>query len=86
YFEQYEAMEEDEAESSVKHTRRYIARDRELAEDKLRRDYFGNENTPPVYPKEYFCRRPRVLVLAGVSGESDCRSGWSSGEEGRVGR
>nr|GFD24031.1 hypothetical protein [Tanacetum cinerariifolium] len=29
---------------------------------------------------------PRVLVLAGVSGESDCRSIWSSGEEGRVGR
>ncbi|GJU00752.1 ALP1-like protein isoform X1 [Tanacetum coccineum] len=57
YFEQYEAMEEDEAESSVKHTRRYIARDRELAEDKLRRDYFGDENTPPVYPEEYFRRR-----------------------------
>ncbi|GJS10662.1 ALP1-like protein isoform X1 [Tanacetum coccineum] len=62
YFEQYEAMEEDEAESSVKHTRRYIARDRELAEDKLRRDYFGDENTPPVYPEEYFRRRlPRML-------------------------
>nr|GEW99557.1 hypothetical protein [Tanacetum cinerariifolium] len=29
---------------------------------------------------------PRVLVLAGVSEESDCRSVWSSGEEGRVGR
>ncbi|GJZ50536.1 hypothetical protein Tco_0604726 [Tanacetum coccineum] len=57
YFEQYEAMEEDEAESSVKHTRRYIARDRKLAEDKLRRDYFGDENTPPVYPEEYFRRR-----------------------------
>ncbi|GJU09025.1 hypothetical protein Tco_1125455 [Tanacetum coccineum] len=53
---QYEAMEEDEAESSVKHTRRYIARDRELAEDKLRRDYFGDENMPPVYPKDYFRR------------------------------
>nr|GFC14428.1 hypothetical protein [Tanacetum cinerariifolium] len=56
YFEQYEAMEEDEAESSVKHTRRYIARDRELTEDKLQRDYFGDENTPPVYPEEYFRR------------------------------
>ncbi|GKB20161.1 reverse transcriptase domain-containing protein [Tanacetum coccineum] len=50
YFKQYEAMEEDEAESSVKHTKRYIARDRELAEDKLRRDYFGDENTPPMVP------------------------------------
>nr|GEY40259.1 hypothetical protein [Tanacetum cinerariifolium] len=29
---------------------------------------------------------PRVLVLAGVSGESDCKSVWSSEEEGRVGR
>nr|GEZ83856.1 hypothetical protein [Tanacetum cinerariifolium] len=29
---------------------------------------------------------PKVLVLAGVSGESDCRSVWSSGEEERVGR
>ncbi|GJU39624.1 zinc finger, RING/FYVE/PHD-type containing protein [Tanacetum coccineum] len=48
YFEQYEAMEEDEAESSEKQTRRYIARDREMAEDKLRCDYFGDENTPPV--------------------------------------
>ncbi|GJV51430.1 ALP1-like protein isoform X1 [Tanacetum coccineum] len=37
YFEQYEAMEEDEAESSEKQTRRYIARDREMAKDKLRR-------------------------------------------------
>ncbi|GJY11120.1 hypothetical protein Tco_0379305 [Tanacetum coccineum] len=62
YFEQYEAMEEDEAESSVKHTRRYIARDRELAEDKLWRDYFGDENTPPVYPEEYFRRRLTFML------------------------
>ena len=54
YFEQYEAMEEDEAESSEIHSRQYIARDREMAEDKLRRDYFGDENTPPMYPEEYF--------------------------------
>ncbi|GJW74827.1 topless-related protein 4-like protein isoform X1 [Tanacetum coccineum] len=57
YFEQYEAMEEDEAASSVKYTTRYIAHDRELAEDNLRRDYFRDENTPPVYPEEYFRRR-----------------------------
>ncbi|GKE23703.1 ALP1-like protein isoform X1 [Tanacetum coccineum] len=57
YLEQLEDMEEDEAESSKKHSKRYIARERELAEEKLRRDYFGNENTPPVYPKEYFRRR-----------------------------
>uniref|UniRef100_A0A6L2K4M2 glutamate dehydrogenase [NAD(P)(+)] n=1 Tax=Tanacetum cinerariifolium TaxID=118510 RepID=A0A6L2K4M2_TANCI len=63
YFEQYEAMEEDEAESSVKHTRRYIARDRELAEDKLRRNYFRDENTPPVYPEEYFRRRYRMSSM-----------------------
>nr|GEW33591.1 hypothetical protein [Tanacetum cinerariifolium] len=35
YFKQYEAMEEDEAESSIKYTRRYIARDRKLAEDNM---------------------------------------------------
>ncbi|GKB44948.1 hypothetical protein Tco_0889890 [Tanacetum coccineum] len=54
-----EDLEEDEAESSKKRSRRYIARERELAEEKLRRDYFGDENTPPVYPNEYFRRRRR---------------------------
>ncbi|GKA41457.1 zinc finger, CCHC-type containing protein [Tanacetum coccineum] len=70
YFEQYEAMEEDEAESSVKHTRRYIASDRELAKDKLRRDYFGDENAPPVYPEEYFRRRKHGLLR--MLGSIDC--------------
>ncbi|GKD91412.1 hypothetical protein Tco_1366919, partial [Tanacetum coccineum] len=56
YLEQLEDTEEDEAESSEKRSRRYIARERELAEEKLRRDYFGDENTPPVYPEEYFRR------------------------------
>ncbi|GJV82854.1 retrovirus-related pol polyprotein from transposon TNT 1-94 [Tanacetum coccineum] len=54
YLEQLEDLEEDEAESSEKVSRRYIARERELAEEKLRRDYFGDENTPPIYPEEYF--------------------------------
>ncbi|GKE76641.1 hypothetical protein Tco_1542761 [Tanacetum coccineum] len=56
YLEQLEDTEEDEAESSEKRSRRYIARERELTEEKLRRDYFGDENTSPVYPKEYFRR------------------------------
>ncbi|GKF04845.1 hypothetical protein Tco_0035513, partial [Tanacetum coccineum] len=56
YLEQLEDMEEDEAESSEKRSRRYIARERELTEEKLRRDYFGDENTLPVYPEEYFRR------------------------------
>ncbi|GJX90742.1 ALP1-like protein [Tanacetum coccineum] len=60
YLEQLEDTEEDEAESSEKRSRRYIARERELAEEKLRRDYFGDENTPPVYPEEYFRRRYRM--------------------------
>nr|GEU36673.1 hypothetical protein [Tanacetum cinerariifolium] len=59
YLEQLEALEEDEAESSEKHTRRYIAREQELAKEKLRQDYFGDENTPPMYPEEYFRQRQR---------------------------
>ncbi|GJR30995.1 retrotransposon protein, putative, ty1-copia subclass [Tanacetum coccineum] len=54
---QLEDTEEDEAESLEKRSRRYIARERELAEEKLRRDYFRDENTPPVYPEEYFRRK-----------------------------
>ncbi|GJW56395.1 hypothetical protein Tco_0103126 [Tanacetum coccineum] len=39
--QQLEDTEEDEAESSEKRSRRYNARERELAEEKLRRDAFG---------------------------------------------
>ncbi|GKA24861.1 ALP1-like protein isoform X1 [Tanacetum coccineum] len=64
YFEQYESLEGDEGESSVGNSerisRRYIPREREVAEEKLRRDYFGDENTPPIYPEEYFRRRYRM--------------------------
>ncbi|GKA47744.1 zinc finger, CCHC-type containing protein [Tanacetum coccineum] len=56
-----EDLEEDEAESSKKRSRRYIARERELAEEKLRRDYFGDENTPPV-----------KHGLPGMPGSIDC--------------
>nr|GEU73782.1 hypothetical protein [Tanacetum cinerariifolium] len=62
YFEQYASLEGDEGESSVGNSerlsRRYIPCERELAEEKLRRDYFGDENTPPIYPEEYFRRSP----------------------------
>ncbi|GJR49575.1 zinc finger, CCHC-type containing protein [Tanacetum coccineum] len=61
YLEQLEDLEEEEVESSEKVSRRYIARERELAEEKLRRDYFGDENTPPIYPEEYFRRRKPTL-------------------------
>ncbi|GKA60974.1 RNA-directed DNA polymerase, eukaryota [Tanacetum coccineum] len=61
YFEKYESLEGDEGESLVGNlerlSRRYIPREREVAEEKLRRDYFGDENTPPIYPEEYFRRR-----------------------------
>ncbi|GJZ91480.1 putative heat shock protein 70 family protein [Tanacetum coccineum] len=64
YFEQYESLEGDEGESSVGNSerlsRRYIPREREVAEEKLRRDYFGDENTPPIYPEEYFRRRSKL--------------------------
>ncbi|GJY25074.1 hypothetical protein Tco_0399800 [Tanacetum coccineum] len=64
YFEQYESLEGDEGESLVGNSerisRRYIPRKREVAEEKLRRDYFGDENTPPIYPEEYFRRRYRM--------------------------
>ncbi|GKB37696.1 reverse transcriptase domain-containing protein, partial [Tanacetum coccineum] len=71
YFEQYESLEGDDGESSVcnseRLSRRYIPRERELAEEKLRRDYFGDENTPPIYPEEYFRRR-----IPGMLGSIDC--------------
>ncbi|GJX91675.1 RNA-directed DNA polymerase, eukaryota [Tanacetum coccineum] len=60
YFEQYQSLDNEEGESSEKHTRRYIPREREVAEEKLRQDYFGDENNPPIYPKEYFRRRYRM--------------------------
>nr|GEX23742.1 hypothetical protein [Tanacetum cinerariifolium] len=62
YREQYESLEGDEAESSKQLSRRYIPREREVAEEKLRRDYFGDENTPPIYPKEYFQLRLKFLL------------------------
>nr|GEX56110.1 hypothetical protein [Tanacetum cinerariifolium] len=65
YLEQLEDTEEYEGESSEKRSRRYIARERELKEEKLRRDYFGDENTPPVYPKEYFCQREQHSTYLG---------------------
>nr|GEV94065.1 zinc finger, CCHC-type [Tanacetum cinerariifolium] len=49
YSEQYEAMEENEAESLVKHTRQYIARDRELAEDKFSPILHENLKNENVY-------------------------------------
>ncbi|GJW77700.1 RNA-directed DNA polymerase, eukaryota [Tanacetum coccineum] len=60
YFKQYETLENKEGESSIrnseKHTRRYIPCEREVAKEKLRRDYFGDENNPPIHPEEYFQR------------------------------
>nr|GEY24798.1 RNA-directed DNA polymerase, eukaryota, reverse transcriptase zinc-binding domain protein [Tanacetum cinerariifolium] len=43
--------------NSERISRRYIPREREVAEEKLRREYFGDENTPPIYREEYFRRR-----------------------------
>nr|GEX23383.1 ribonuclease H-like domain-containing protein [Tanacetum cinerariifolium] len=66
YFEQYESLEGDEGESSVGNSkrisRRYIPREREVAEEKLQRVYFGDEITPPIYPEEYFRRRIERLT------------------------
>ncbi|GJU69567.1 zinc knuckle CX2CX4HX4C containing protein [Tanacetum coccineum] len=69
FSQQLEDLEEDEAESLGKRSRRYIARERELAEEKLRRDYFGDENTPPMYPEEYFRRRGIILLILVVMRE-----------------
>ncbi|GJW60519.1 ALP1-like protein isoform X1 [Tanacetum coccineum] len=63
YFEQYESLEGDEGESSERLSRRYILREREVAEKNLRRDYFGDENTPPIYQEEYFRRRYRMSSI-----------------------
>ncbi|GJZ46154.1 reverse transcriptase domain-containing protein [Tanacetum coccineum] len=74
YFEQYESLEGDEGESSERLSRRYITGEREVAEEKLRRDYFGDENTPPIYPEEYFRRRlhERTHGLSEMLGSIDC--------------
>ncbi|GJZ00430.1 zinc finger, CCHC-type containing protein [Tanacetum coccineum] len=81
YLERLEDLEEDEAESSEKVSRRYIAREREMAEEKLRRDYFGDENTPLIYPKNTFVEEDvqhvydlheRKHGLPGMLGSIDC--------------
>ncbi|GKC39735.1 RNA-directed DNA polymerase, eukaryota [Tanacetum coccineum] len=57
YFEPCETLD-NEGESLVrnseKHTMIYISREREVAEEKLRRDYFGDENNPPISRKNIF--------------------------------
>ncbi|GKC17779.1 hypothetical protein Tco_1014561 [Tanacetum coccineum] len=73
YFKQYESLEGHDGESSERLSRRYIPREREVAEEKLQRDYFGDQNTPPIYPEEYFRRRKPVFgvfVYFGVIGKS----------------
>ncbi|GJY10984.1 ALP1-like protein isoform X1 [Tanacetum coccineum] len=62
-YEQFQAMTNQQAEGSgsgIKRTRTYIPRDQEKAEQRLLEDYFGNDNTPPKYPKENFRRRCRI--------------------------
>ncbi|GJW38235.1 RNA-directed DNA polymerase, eukaryota, partial [Tanacetum coccineum] len=46
--------------SGTKWTRTYIPREREEAEQRLIDDYFGDDETPPKYPKEKFMRRYRM--------------------------
>ncbi|GJU87540.1 RNA-directed DNA polymerase, eukaryota [Tanacetum coccineum] len=61
-YEQFLAMSYQEAgglESAIKRTRAYIPREREEAEQRLLDDYFGDDETPPKYPKENFRRRYR---------------------------
>ncbi|GJT27244.1 RNA-directed DNA polymerase, eukaryota [Tanacetum coccineum] len=65
-YEQFQVMTNQEAEgagSGIKRTRTYIPRDREKAEQRLLEDYFGNDDTPPKYPKENFRRRQRIDAL-----------------------
>nr|GEX55181.1 hypothetical protein [Tanacetum cinerariifolium] len=46
--------------SGIKRTRAYIPRERGEAEQRLLGDYFGDDETPPKYPKENFRRRYRM--------------------------
>ncbi|GKB43580.1 ALP1-like protein isoform X1 [Tanacetum coccineum] len=65
-YEQFQAMTNQQAEGSgsgIKRTRTYIPRDQEKAEQRLLEDYFGNDNTPPKYPKENFRRRQQIDAL-----------------------
>nr|GEV52219.1 hypothetical protein [Tanacetum cinerariifolium] len=61
-YEQFLAMSNQEAGSlgsGIKRTRAYILREREEAEQRLLEEYFGDDETPPKYPKENFRRRYR---------------------------
>ncbi|GKA11250.1 RNA-directed DNA polymerase, eukaryota [Tanacetum coccineum] len=65
-YEQFQAMTNQQAEGSgsgIKRTRTYIPRDREEAEQRLLKDYFGNDDNPPKYPEENFRRRQRIDAL-----------------------
>nr|GEV67645.1 hypothetical protein [Tanacetum cinerariifolium] len=62
-YEQFQGMKNQEAEGSgsgIKRTQTYIPHDRGEAEQRLLEDYFGNDDTPPKYPKENFRRRVPV--------------------------
>ncbi|GKA50375.1 RNA-directed DNA polymerase, eukaryota [Tanacetum coccineum] len=61
--EQFLAMTNQEAGGSgsgIKRTRTYILREREEAKQRLLDDYFGDDETPPKYPKENFRRMYRM--------------------------
>ncbi|GJX17989.1 hypothetical protein Tco_0218821 [Tanacetum coccineum] len=64
YFEQYQALDNQEAESSGpssgRSTRTYILRQREAVEQRLMEDYFGDENNLSNYPERNFNRRYRI--------------------------
>ncbi|GKD60213.1 hypothetical protein Tco_1297722 [Tanacetum coccineum] len=64
-YEQFLAMSNQEvggsgSGSAPKRTRTYILREREEAEQRLINGYFGDDETPPKYPKENFMLRYRM--------------------------
>ncbi|GJR77360.1 Toll/interleukin-1 receptor domain-containing protein [Tanacetum coccineum] len=61
YTQDYEAYEHFVALcEDPKRRRTYIPRERETAEQRLLKDYFGNDEFKPKYPKEKFRRRYRM--------------------------
>ncbi|GKC47508.1 RNA-directed DNA polymerase, eukaryota [Tanacetum coccineum] len=62
-YEQFLAMTNQEAVGSgsgIKRTRTYIPREREVAEQRLLDDYFGDDETPHKYPEKNFRRTYRM--------------------------
>ncbi|GKB15944.1 hypothetical protein Tco_0849867 [Tanacetum coccineum] len=72
YLEQLEDMEEDEAESSEKRSRRYIARERELAEESYAVIILGMKTRHPCIRKNTFVEAKLLKQIDIPNGGEGC--------------